>query len=187
MNDTSPSILLRMLLNSLVFTLPIAAVPIVVHAKQDVVIIGETAAQRQHFQAYWQQLLHLNQSVEQARFPQQSVPRYATREEMLDNILRNLYVRDLGLDDIVQLNGSSQLSGMLTNENNFPVTVVAVNYEILDRRGDLLQTGSAQPTPRTIAPGQSVTFSEILWTILPRTGYEVRLLDPPFVVNSNFP
>lgn len=185
-NRNSPT-LVKVLLSCLTM-LPLV-VPTVAQAEQDIVIIGETAEQKQQFQSYWQQLLNLNQAAERARPKSPVQSKYAARtdrEVKLKKILRNLKVEDIGLDYIIQLNGSSHLSGILTNENDQPVTVLAVNYEILDRRGNLLQTGSAQPQPSTIAPGQSVTFADTLWTIAPDEAYEVRLLDPAFQVSSDF-
>lgn len=186
-NRNSPTLLVKVLL-SLLTMLPLA-LPTVAQAEQDIVIIGETADQNQRFQSYWQQLLNLNQAAKRARPKSQVQPKYAARDDRdvkLQKILRNLKVEEIGLDYIIQLNGSSHLSGILTNENNQPVTVIAVNYEILDRRGNLLQTGSAQPKPSTIAPGQSVTFADTLWTIAPDEAYEVRLLDPAFQINADF-
>lgn len=185
-NRTSPT-LLKVLLSCLTM-LPFVF-PTVAQAEQDIIIIGETAEQKQQFQSYWQQLLNLNQAAERARPKSPVQSNYAARtarEVKLNKILRNLKVDDIGLDYIIQLNGSSHLSGILTNENNQPVTVLAVNYEILDRRGNLLQTGSAQPQPSTIAPGKSVTFADTLWTIAPDEAYEVRLLDPAFQVSPDF-
>lgn len=186
-NRNSPTPLLKALL-SLLTMFPLA-LPAVAQAEQDIVIIGETAEQKQQFQSYWQQLINLNQAAERAR-PRSAVqPKYAARDDRdlkLQKILRNLKVEDIDLDYIIQLNGSSHLSGILTNENDQPVTVIAVNYEILDRRGNLLQTGSAQPKPSTIGPGQSVTFADTLWTIAPDEAYEVRLLDPTFQVSPDF-
>lgn len=186
-NRNSPTLLAKALL-SLLTMLPLAF-PAVAQAEQDIVIIGETAEQKQRFQSYWQQLLNLNQAVERARPKSQVQPKYAARvnrEVKLKKILRNLKVEEIGLDYIIQLNGSSHLSGILTNENDQPVTVMAVNYEILDRRGNLLQTGSASPKPSTLAPGQSVTFADTLWTLAPDEAYEVRLLDPAFQVSPDF-
>lgn len=185
MRNTSPRLLLKRLVSSLLIAFPLAALPAIAQSEPDIVIIGDTADQRQHFQSYWQQLLNLNQAAEQTR-PKPQPQQPTDREVKLQSILRNLYVRDLGLDYIVQLNGSSQLSGVLTNDNDIPVTVLAVNYEIVDHQGYLLQTGSAQPEPSTIAPGQSVTFSETLWTVAPDAGYKVRLLDPPFEISPDF-
>ncbi|WP_299487352.1 FxLYD domain-containing protein [Acaryochloris sp. IP29b_bin.137] len=181
MNSNSPILAIKILLSAIAI-LPIA-VPTTTNAAEDIVIIGETAAQKQRFQTYWQQLLNLNQAAERAKPKPQAQSLQAAREKKLEKITHNLYVEDIGLDYIIQLNGSSQLSGILTNRNDIPVTVLAVNYEILDRSGYLLQTGSAQPKPSTIAPGQSVTFADTLWTIDPDEGYEVRLLDPPFQVS----
>lgn len=187
MNRNSPTPLLKALL-SLLAMLPLA-LPTIAQAEQDIVIIGETAAQNQQFQSYWQQLINLKQSAERARPKSTVQPKYAARDDRevkLQKILRNLKVEDIDLDYIIQLNGSSHLSGILTNENDQLVTVIAVNYEILDRRGNLLQTGSAQPKPSTIGPGQSVTFADTLWTIAPDEAYEVRLLDPAFQVSPDF-
>lgn len=185
MRITSQKLLLKMLVSSLLVALPLAALPVIAQSEQDIVIIGDTADQRQHFQSYWQQLLNLNQTTEQTR-PKPQPQQPDVQKVKLQKILRNLYVRDLGLDYIIQLNGSSQLSGVLTNENDVPVTVLAVNYEIVDHQGYLLQTGSAQPEPSTIAPGQSVTFSDTLWTIPPDARYKVQLLDPPFEIGPDF-
>ena len=187
MNSTASKMLSKMLVSSLLIAIPLVASPTGAQSEQDIVIIGETADQNQRFQSYWQQLLHLNQTAEPASPQQQPQPQDVAQaqEAKREKMLRNLFVRDLGLDYIIQLNGSSQLSGILTNENDVPVTVLAVNYEILDSSGYLLQTGSAQPEPSTIAPGQSVTFADTLWTISPDQGYEVRLLDPPFEISLN--
>lgn len=185
MHSTSLPILQCLLIGGLV---PIACMGMssVARADQDIVIIGETATQRQQFQSYWQQLLILNQTAERNRPQRTAPPQYAVREKQLDQLVKNLFVTDMGLDYIIQLNGSSQVSGILTNGNDVSVTIIAVNYQVLDQWGGLLQTGSAQPKPSTIAPGQSVTFADTLWTIPPDSNYKVQLLDPPFVLSPSF-
>jgi hypothetical protein len=76
------------------------------------------------------------------------------------------------------------LRGTLTNGNAVPVTVLAVNYRILDSFDNLLQTGSLSPEPSTIAPKQTVTLQEELFNLPTANGYEVKLMNPAFVLGN---
>ena len=149
--------------------------------QDDIILIGESADQKEYYKAYWKTLLNLGQAQSQDQTARESA-KFLQRdqESTLKDISRNLQVRNLRLAYIIKLNGSAQLTGVLTNNNPIPVTVSAVNFEILDRKGKLIQTGSAQPRPSTIAPGQSVTFSRTLLTIPTDFGYRVKLSPYPF-------
>jgi hypothetical protein len=76
------------------------------------------------------------------------------------------------------------LRGTLTNGNPVPVTVLAVNYRILDSFDNLLQTGSLTPEPSTIAPKQTVTIQEQLFDLPIANSYEVKLMNPAFVLGN---
>ena len=105
---------------------------------------------------------------------------------MAQELSKNLRVSNLRLEFIIQLSGSSLVTGTLTNGNPEPVTVAGVNFEVLDSRGKIAQTGSAKPEPATVAPGGSVTFQKQLLTIPPDGGYQVRLTKNPFVIQGGF-
>lgn len=167
----------------------------------DVVTVGNSSLQWQQMRAYWDQLLNLNgpqyrpNALEpkldqpgQSSFDpvaQPGLDQSATNPQMLEQqLMRNLRVTGLRLNPIIKLNGSSEVLGVLTNGNRTSVTVSGVNFEVYDANGALIQTGSATPTPATIAPGQSVTFKATLLTILPDAGNRVRLARNPFVLQG---
>ena len=160
-------------------------VPVRSQPHKDIVRIGESPAQWQHFNTQWQQLLDLSRGAAQDRRNPASVNSLHTAQQIpLQQVVRNLRVRNLRLEYIIKLNGSSELMGDLTNNNPIPITVTAVNFEILDAKGNLIQTGSAKPEPSTIQPGQSVTFSKTLLTVPPDVGFRVRLARPALVIAS---
>jgi hypothetical protein len=76
------------------------------------------------------------------------------------------------------------IAGTLTNLNTFPVTVLGINFKIVDAFGDLVQTGTVSPEPSMIGPRQSVTFQKPLYSLPSHKRYEVKLLDPAFVLGS---
>lgn len=163
-----------------------AVIPTLVQAQSagDIVILGNSPEQQARFQAYWNELLNLNtpktQSGEQSFAPAAPDPQLLEKE-----IIRNLRVSSLQLKPIVSLGGSSEVIGSLTSSNKKPVTVVAVNYEITDAAGKVIQTGSARPQPSTIAPGQTVTFRDQLLTTSARGGNKgIRLSNPAFVIQD---
>ncbi len=164
-------------------TLTVAGVPTRTQAQSpgDIVVIGDSPLQWERFRSYWNRLLDLNApaSSQQSFNQPQSSPQ-ALQEELI----RNIQVSNLQLQPIIRLNGSSLLIGTLTNGNPTPVTVASVNFEILDSRGNMVQTGAATPQPATIPPGQSVTFQTTLATIPPDGGFQVRLANPPLLLQG---
>lgn len=149
----------------------------------DIVILGNSPEQQAQFQAYWNELLKLN--VPKTQPDQQSLAPTAPNPQLLEKeIIRNLKVSGLQLKPVIGLGGSSEVVGSLTSSNKKPVTVSAVNYEIVDAAGTVLQTGSAVPEPATIAPGQTVTFKDQLLTTSARGDKSIRLSKPAFVVQG---
>lgn len=151
-------------------------------SSEDIIQIGDSPDEWQQYQIYWDQLRDLSDQAAPNRQPSPVQQAEAEPQIDLEELAENLEIRDIFLAPILKLNGSSQLSGLLTNKNKVPVTVTAVNFEILDDRDDLIQTGSAQPEPSTIAPGQTVTFTKVLLTIPADDDYQVRLTEPVFVL-----
>ncbi len=76
------------------------------------------------------------------------------------------------------------IAGTLTNLNTFPVTVLGVNFKIVDAFGDLVQTGTVSPEPSMIGPRQSVTFQKPLYSLPSYKRYEIKLLNPAFVLGN---
>ncbi|PZD72472.1 hypothetical protein C1752_03580 [Acaryochloris thomasi RCC1774] len=151
-------------------------------AQENIIQIGGSPDEQQYYRSYWNDLVELGSQASQERRPQETSRIEADPEADLEKIVRNLDIRELVLEPIIRLNGSSQVFGILVNKNPDPVTVSAINFEVLDEDGNLLQTGSAQPEPSTLAPGQVVTFTKVLLTIPPDAGYEVTLSEPTFVI-----
>jgi hypothetical protein len=76
------------------------------------------------------------------------------------------------------------IAGTLTNLNTFPVTVLGVNFKIVDAFGDLIQTGTVYPEPTMVGSRQSVTFQKILEPLAFKKGYEVKLMEPAFILDQ---
>lgn len=153
----------------------------VAQSTADIVRIGGSPQEWRDSQSYWNQLIDLSNQAAQNR-PTPTVSRVDDTQAEVEKIIKNLKIEDLFLEPIIKLNGSSQVFGALTNRNKRPVTVTGINFEILDEDGYLIQTGSAQPEPSTLAPGQTVTFSRVLLTVPPDAGYQVKLSEPTFVI-----
>jgi hypothetical protein len=81
-------------------------------------------------------------------------------------------------------NSMRLIAGTLTNLNTFPVNVLSVNFKIVDAFGALIQTGTVSPEPTLISPRQSVTFQKPLYALPSHNRYEVRLLNPAFVLGD---
>ncbi len=150
---------------------------------EDIVQIGGTPNEQQYYRSYWNELVELGSQAAQTQESQQASRAEIDPEANLEKIIRNLDIRELVLEPIIRLNGSSQVFGILVNKNPVPVTVSAINFEILDDDGYLIQTGSAQPEPSTLAPGQVVTFTRVLLTIPPDAEYDLKLSEPTFVIS----
>lgn len=175
----------------LAFAVTLVSLPGRTQSAGDIVVIGDSPSEWAEFQGYWNQLINLSTPPPaavpdrrggsgQQEFGQAEVdPQLLTQE-----LTRNLQVKGLRLAPIIKLNGSSEVIGTLTNGNKDSVTVSGVNFEIVDSKGNLLQTGSAAPEPATLQPGQTVTFKQTLTTVPPDAGYKVRLSDYPFVIQG---
>jgi hypothetical protein len=176
---------------------------------ETVIIIGDSPDQWEFYNNYWNELMLQRRPTPEVESPRARFQDnfFQQNAEIQDNsgfpgmsgeapapsplasnadtkaLSKNLLVRNLRLNPIIKLNGSSQLFGVLTNRNSVPVVVSGVNFEIRDRRGGILQTGTARPAPSLLAPGQSVTFSETLITVPPDIGAQVRLIDPAFILS----
>ncbi len=151
----------------------------------DVIIIGDSPDQWDYYNNYWQQLINGGGGQPSTRNGLIETDPNFNLGQSAQELAKNLVVRNLKLNFIIKLNGSSQLSGILTNKNKETVTVQGVNFEILDPKGNLIQTGSAVPQPNVIAPGQSVTFQENLLTVSPDANYRVKLADFAFIVSAS--
>lgn len=176
---------------------------------ETVIIIGDSPDQWEFYRNYWDELMLQRRPIpvgeppssrfqgnsfqqdtevqDGSGFPGRSgevpIPPPLASNADTKALSQNLLVRNLRLNPIIKLNGSSQLFGVLTNRNNVPVIVSGVNFEIRDRRGVILQTGTARPAPSLLVPGQSVTFSETLITVPPDIGAQVRLINPAFILS----
>lgn len=163
------------------------SLPVRAQSPGDIVVIGDSPAEWSLFQSYWNQLLQLNPSP--ATAPGPGEPTFDTAPDpqaLAQELSKKLKVSGLRLEPIIQLSGSSLLMGTLTNGNKEPVTVVGINFEVLDAKGKLVQTGSAVPQPSTVPAGGSVTFQSELVTIPPDGGYKVKLVKDPFVIQGGF-
>ena len=154
----------RLLIGSvLVSAVTLVSAPGRTQSPGDIVVIGDSPSEWSEFQTYWNQLILMNAPPPLAIPKDDSFDQSAGDPQLLTKELsRNLVVSGLRLVPIIKLNGSSEIIGTLTNRNSEMVTVSGVNFEILDARGNLVQTGSASPEPSTLQPGQSVTFKAIL-------------------------
>ncbi len=145
----------------------------------DVIRIG-TPGQWTQFESYWNQLLNLGgpKTPPASADSSSGTPATATATDpqvLERNLMRNLRVSNLRLDPILKLNGSSNLTGKITNRNSKTVTVASVNVEIFNADGALVQTAAAVPQPATIPAGATVTFTQQLLTVPADSGYRVRL------------
>ena len=147
----------------------------------DMIRIGDSPAQWSQFESYWNKLVNLNGAkTPAAEAPQASGSgQTAVDPQILQKaLIRNLRISGLRLAPIIKLNGSSQLTGTITNGNRKAVTVASINFGIYDGSGNLIQTSAATPEPSTIAPGATVTFQRELPTVPPNPEYSIRLVNP---------
>ncbi|MCM1983039.1 FxLYD domain-containing protein [Lyngbya confervoides] len=141
----------------------------------DIVVVGDSPGDWSAYQNYWRQLLQLNPAPPPKDNGPAAPSESASPEAVEAQLLKNITVTGLKLEPILKLNGSSQVQGTVTNQNQKPVTISAVNYEIRDANGQLVQTGSAVPEPAMIGPGQSVTFRKDLLNLAAEPGYRIQL------------
>ena len=152
----------------------------------DIVVIGESPSEWARFRAYWLELLQLSNAAQQAA-PEASSDVASSEPdpaELEAKIKKNLAVSNLKFMGIRSLSGSSQVIGSLTNKNKESVTIASVSFEIVDQDGTVVRSGAATPQPSTIAPGQTVTFSQELFGFPARSSYEVQLTQSPFVIQG---
>jgi hypothetical protein len=174
----------------------VLSVPIASRAQSpgDVIQIGNSPAQWSQYRDYWNQLLNLGkppaapETPGSAITPDSTAIDPSTDQARVDpavlekQLARNLRVSNIRLQRIIKLNGSSQLTGSITNRNSKPVTVNSVNLEVLGPNGALSQTVAATPEPTTIPAGATVTFQRDLPTVPADGGYKVRLSKAPFSI-----
>ena len=137
-----------------------------VGTQDNVIMIGSSPDEWSFYSSYWQQLVNsappaaIEDSEVDADFsnPEQE-------QKAIAKLTKNVVVKNLRQDFIIKLNGSSQIAGRVTNRNKQAVVVQAINFELRDASGALIQTGSAVPTPNRLAPGQTATFTETLLTV----------------------
>jgi len=174
--------LLPTVLSSAFLALPPLGMVAKAQTAGDVVVIGNTPEQQAVLQDYWNRLMGL--SGPPATAPDDSALAPTVDPQQLEQaLLRRVRVGTPELRPIIGLSGSSQVRGTVTNGNDQPITVAAINYEIVDSSGNLVQTGSAVPQPATIAPGQTVTFTQdLLATSV--YGKRVRLAKPAVVLQG---
>ena len=183
--------LMRLLVGSvLTSTAVVATLPGHTQSAGDVIQIGGSASEQARFESYWNQLLNLNGPSEAESADPANASNADFSESNVDpqvlakKLSKNLKVSNLRLVPIIRLNGSSEVQGTLSNRNKQSVTVSGVNFEVLDRGGNLVQTGSAVPSPSTLSPGQSVTFKAELLTVPAGGNYKIRLTNPAFNIQG---
>ena len=154
----------------------------------DIVVIGESQEEWSRFRSYWLNLLQVSTSAPDTSGETGETTTAAasgpSTEELEATLKQNLAVSGLKFKTIRGIRGSSQVIGTLTNNNKKSVTVASVSFEIIDKKGNLVQSGAATPQPSTLNPGQSVTFSKDFFGLSASPGHKVRLTQSPFVVRG---
>jgi len=153
----------------------------------DIVVIGDSPADWARFRSYWLDLLQISSPDPVSAEAESTTTATASEpntEELEAQLTKNLAVSGLKFQSIRGLVGSSQVLGTLTNKNKQPVTVSSVSFEIVNSKGELVQSGSATPEPSTLNPGQSVTFSKDFFGLPANKTHTVKLTPSPFVVRG---
>ncbi|HIK25692.1 MAG TPA: hypothetical protein IGP91_08205 [Thermosynechococcus sp. M46_R2017_013] len=173
-------------LTSIVLLGAIAPLPALAQrAAGDIVIIGNSPDDWGRNQRYWNHLLNLSGATAAASTPTTSgTPQEVDPKVLEQQLLRNIRLDQPQLQPILKSPGSSVVTGTVTNNNRQPVTIQAINYEVVDANGKILQTGAATPKPATVAPGQTVTYQEVLPTVPADIGARVRLSQPAVVLQG---
>jgi hypothetical protein len=164
----------------------LTAMPGLSQSAGDMVVIGNSPMQWSQNQFYWNQILGVSSAAKFKPTPTQPFSSQATinPQSIEKELLSRIQISGLQLSPIIKLNGSSQVSGTVSNGNSRSVTIAAVNFVVLDASGKLLQTGSAVPLPATIGPGQASTFQTTLLTVPPDIGAKVMLGNPPITIQG---
>lgn len=153
-------------------------------SQDNVIMIGGSPEEWSFYSNYWQQLVNANPALESDDSDVESfAPDSEMQEQALAKLAKNVVVKNLRQDFIIKLNGSSQISGQVTNRNKKAVVVQGINFELRDSSGELVQTGSAVPKPNRLAPGQTATFSETLLTVPVDQGLTLKLSKPGVVIS----
>ncbi len=150
----------------------------------DIIVVGNSPSQWAQNQQYWNQLLGIFGSAVPAAVSQVETTAPDNPQLLAQKILQNIQVSQPQLQPIIKLPGSSQVMGSVTNRNKEPVTISGVNFVVLDRSGNVIQTGSAVPEPATVGPGQTVTYQQTLLTVPFDIGATVRLGNPAVSVQG---
>jgi hypothetical protein len=159
-------------------------------SQADTIIIGNSPEEWSYYSGYWQQLMDLrpkpvdpiSEKVDsQESLNPQTDPAY------LLALSKKVVVNNLRQEKISRRFGTSQIVGTLTNHNKEPVVIQGVNFEIRSSTGELLQTGTAVPQPKVLAPGQTVTFSQTLLSIPINRRFQLKLLDPAVALQPQTP
>jgi hypothetical protein len=168
----------------------ISASPSWAQRSGDIIRIGSPSEWGQ-YDSYWKELIKNRDSKLLNEAPgktdNSSTLNGANSKDLEESLTKNLRVIDLRLVPIIKLNGSSQVTGKIRNNNSKAITVSSINLEVLDAFGNLVQTSAASPEPSTIPPGGMVTFQQELYTIPFDSGYQVRLFrnNPFTILNSS--
>jgi hypothetical protein len=154
----------------------------------DIIRIGAPSEWNQ-YDSYWKQLVkdRDKRPLEEVtgKTDNNLTSNEADSKVLEEALIKNLRVSDLRLVPIIKLNGSSQITGKIRNNNTKAITVSSVNLEVLDSFGNLVQTSTSSPEPSTIPPGETVTFQRELYTVPFDGGYQVRLSrSNPFTISS---
>ncbi|RMH67771.1 MAG: hypothetical protein D6676_01160 [Cyanobacteria bacterium J003] len=150
----------------------------------DIVIIGNAPSEWGRNQRYWNHLLNLSGAAAASAPTTPGASQEVDPKALEQELLRNIRVSQPQLEPVIRLPGSSVVKGTVTNNNRQPVTIQSINYEIVAANGEILQTGAATPEPATVAPGQTVTFQQMLPTVPADSGARVRLSQPPVLLQG---
>ncbi len=150
----------------------------------DIVVVGNSPSQWAQNQQYWNQLLGIFGRSISASVANTTATAADSPQALAQQILQNIQVSAPQLLPIIKLPGSSQVTGSVTNRNREAVTISGVNFVVLDRSGNVLQTGAAIPEPATVGPGQTVTYQQTLLTVPSDIGATVQLTNPPVSIQG---
>jgi uncharacterized protein YcfL len=160
------------------------ALPVWAQAAGDIVVVGNSPSQWGRNQSHWNQLMGLTRPKPSAKGETPGTGASGDPAALQQEMIGNVRVSDIAIQPIIGRSGSSVVAGKVTNNNRKPVTVTSVNFQVFDANGKMLQTEAASPRPATIAPGQSVTFQEVLPTVPADVGATVKVSDPAVTIQG---